>query len=304
MIDYSEDQFRDLCRGRVGEEIGGARAEARRRASRYFWLVARRRPRAHRPRPPGAAIGAGQLIIGVRRRLGPASSSTMGSAAWRARPRSGRDLKLALPRGPRRARRHDLCRPRLRAAGLCRGQGAALFGSWLTTQTFTDLFQGTRRRRPPLRDLRSDALAPVGQEPRTSSSPARSTPSSAAPRSAGRDRRRAGPRHLQFLQARARHGAGRVPGRSRFREEVRSLCDRARGGADAARQRGPPQVPRMAPGRQGPRSMSAPRTCSSPSPGKNRFEVGLDVPRQARPGARPRRCSTTVRASLATLQER
>lgn len=138
MIDYSEDQFRDLCRGRVGEEIGGLE---RKRASalRHFWLVL----------IVGLVasgliawwvIAAGQLVIGV---VGASVllMTTMGLAAWPL-GRVGANLKLPFLEG-------------------LAGQGGmtyvahgfeppvyaeakdALFGSWLTTQTFTDLFQGS-----------------------------------------------------------------------------------------------------------------------------------------------------------------
>ena len=163
--------------------------------------------------------------------------------------------------------------------------GKALFGSWLTTQTFTDLFHGSDA------DGRRFAIyeATLSRQSGKSSHIVFSGQIYAFQRRAARggpDRDRARPRHLQLLQARARHGAGRVRGRSGFREEVRGLCDRGRGGADAARQRGPPHLPRTAPRRQGarlcrPRGRARRRDRQEPVRGR------LDVPQPARAGARP-----------------
>lgn len=137
MIDYNEDQFRDLCRGRVGEEISGLE-QKRASALRHFWLVL-----VVGLALTGVAawwvIAAGQLIVGV---IGASvlAVAVMGLAVWPL-GRVSRDLKLPFLEG-------------------LAGQGGMtyvahgfeppvyaeakdpLFGSWLTTQTFTDLFQG------------------------------------------------------------------------------------------------------------------------------------------------------------------
>jgi hypothetical protein len=138
MIDYSEGQFRDLCRGRVGEEIGGLE-QKRASALRHFWLVL----------VVGLvlsglaawwAIGAGQLIIGV---VGASviAMATMGAAVWPL-GRISRDLKLPFlaglaEQGGMTYVAHGFEPPVYAEAR------DPLFGSWLTTQTFTDLFQGT-----------------------------------------------------------------------------------------------------------------------------------------------------------------
>lgn len=138
MIDYSEDQFRDLCRGRVGEEIGGIE-QKRAAAVRLFWLVL----------VVGLGvtglvawwtIGAGQLIVGVIA-ASVLAMVTMGLAAWRL-GRVGMALKLPFlealaGKGGMTYVAHGFDPPVYAEAK------DALFGSWLTTQTFTDLFQGT-----------------------------------------------------------------------------------------------------------------------------------------------------------------
>lgn len=138
MIDYSEDQFRDLCRGGVGLEIG-ALEQKRASALRHFWLVL-----IAGLAVSGLAawwvIAAGQLILGV---VGASVlvMATMGLAAWPL-GRVGADLKLPFlaglaERGGMTYVAHGFEPPVYAEAR------DALFGSWLTTQTFTDLFQGT-----------------------------------------------------------------------------------------------------------------------------------------------------------------
>ncbi|HVQ09607.1 MAG TPA: DUF3137 domain-containing protein [Allosphingosinicella sp.] len=138
MIDYGEDQFRDLCRGRVGEEIGGL-AQKRASALRQFWLVL-----LVGLLLSGLAawwmIAAGQLIVGV---VGASVlvMATMGFAAWPL-GRVGADLKLPFlealaAKGGMTYAAHGFEPP------VYAGAKDVLFGSWLTTQTFTDLFQGT-----------------------------------------------------------------------------------------------------------------------------------------------------------------
>ena len=176
-----------------------------------------------------------------------------------------------------------------------------LFGSWLTTQTFTDLFHGTDADGRRFAIYEADALAPVGQEHASSSSPARSTPSSAARRSAGRivvvpDRG-----IFNFFKPAARHGAGRVRERSRISRRSsksmrpsprrRSCCSAARPAASSSN------------GGKAARSslMSAPRTCSSPSPARIASRSGsmfrIDPEQE-----RVRTMFDEVRASLATLR--
>jgi hypothetical protein len=138
MIDYSEDQFRDLCRGGLGEEIAGVEPK-RAAAVRIFWLVL----------VVGLgltglaawlAIGAGELILGVAG-ASVLAMITMGLAAWRL-GRVGADLKL-----PFLAALAEQGGVTYVAQGFEPPVYAeardVLFGSWLTTQTFTDLFQGT-----------------------------------------------------------------------------------------------------------------------------------------------------------------
>jgi hypothetical protein len=138
MTDYSEDHFRELCHGgRVGLELGGM-DQKRASALRHFWLVLVV-GLALSGLATWWAIGAGHLVAGV---IGASVlvMATMGLAMWPL-GRVSRDLKL----------------PVLETLA---GQGGmtyvaqgfeppvyaeardVLFGSWLTTQTFTDLFQG------------------------------------------------------------------------------------------------------------------------------------------------------------------
>ncbi|MEA3013458.1 MAG: hypothetical protein QOD42_2003 [Sphingomonadales bacterium] len=137
MIDYSEDQFRDLCRGRVGGEIGGME-QKRASALRHFWLVLVV-GLVLSGLAAGWAIAAGQLVAGV---IGASVlvMAAMGLAAWPL-GRVSRDLKLpfleALARkGGMTYVAHGFEPPVYAEAK------DALFGSWLTTQTFTDLFSG------------------------------------------------------------------------------------------------------------------------------------------------------------------
>ena len=137
MIDYSEDQFRDLCRGRVGEEISGLE-QKRASALRHFWLVL-----ILGLALTGAVawwvIAAGQLVIGV---VGASVlvMAVMGLAVW-PMGRVSRDLKLPFHealagQGGMTYVAHGFEPPVYAEAK------DPLFGSWLTTQTFTDLFQG------------------------------------------------------------------------------------------------------------------------------------------------------------------
>lgn len=137
MIDFSEDQFRDLCRGRVGEEISGLE-QKRASALRYFWLVLVV-GLALTGVAAWWAIGAGQLVLGV---IGASvlAMATMGLAVWPL-GRISRDLKLPFldglaAQGGMTYVAHGFEPPVYAEAR------NALFGSWLTTQTFTDLFQG------------------------------------------------------------------------------------------------------------------------------------------------------------------
>jgi hypothetical protein len=138
MIDYSEDQFRDLCRGRVDEEIGGLE-QKRASALRHFWLVL-----IVGLVVSGLAawwvIGAGQLVIGV---VGASVlvMVTMGLAAWPL-GRVGADLKLPFLAGLAGQGGMTYVAHGFEPPVYAEARGL-LFGSWLTTQTFTDLFQGT-----------------------------------------------------------------------------------------------------------------------------------------------------------------
>jgi hypothetical protein len=137
MIDYSEDQFRDLCRGgRMGEEIGGVE-QKRAAALRLFWLVL----------VVGLGlsgliawwISAGQLFTGVLAASVLAVVAT--GVAVLSLGRVGRDLKLPFlaglaEKGGMTYVVHGFEPPVYAEAK------DALFGSWLTTETFTDLFQG------------------------------------------------------------------------------------------------------------------------------------------------------------------
>lgn len=139
MIDYSEAQVHDLCRGgRIGEQIGGLE-QKRAAAVRRFWLVLVV-GLALTGLAAWWAIGAGQLIAGV---IGASilAMATMGLAVWPL-GRVGRDLKLPFleglaGKGGLTYVAHGFDPPVYAEAK------DALFGSWLTTQTFTDLFSGT-----------------------------------------------------------------------------------------------------------------------------------------------------------------
>lgn len=137
MIDYSEDQFHDLCRGRVGEEISGL-AQKRASALRHFWLVL-----VVGLVLSGLAawwvIAAGQLVIGV---VGASVlvMATMGLAAWPL-GRVGADLKLPFLAGLAEQGGLNYVAHGFEPPVYAEAKDA-LFGSWLTTQTFTDLFQG------------------------------------------------------------------------------------------------------------------------------------------------------------------
>ena len=99
MIDYSEDQFRDLPDGgRVGEEIGGIE-QKRAAALRLFWLVL-----IVGLGLTGLAawwtMSAGQLIARRHRRFDPGNGHD-GASGLAAGP-GGHGSQAPLPRGPRR----------------------------------------------------------------------------------------------------------------------------------------------------------------------------------------------------------
>jgi hypothetical protein len=139
MIDYSEDQFRHLCRGgRVGLELGGM-DQKRASALRHFWLVL-----VVGLVLSGAAtwwaINAGYLITGV---IGASIlvMATMGLAMWPL-GRVSRDLKLPFLEGLAEEGGITYAAHGFEPPVYAEAKDV-LFGSWLTTQVFTDLFQGT-----------------------------------------------------------------------------------------------------------------------------------------------------------------
>jgi hypothetical protein len=138
MIDYNEDHFRDLCRGRVGEEIGGLE-QKRASALRYFWLVL-----VVGLSLTGVAawwaIDGGQLIIGV---VGASvlAIATMGAAAWPL-GRVSRDLKIPFLEGLAGLGGMTYVAHGFEPPAYAEAR-KPLFGGWLSTETFTDLFQGT-----------------------------------------------------------------------------------------------------------------------------------------------------------------
>jgi len=139
MIDYSDDQFRDLCSGGgVGLEIGGLE-QKRASALRHFWLVLIL-GLVLSGLAAWWAIGAGQLIVGV---IGASVlvMATMGLAAWPL-GRVSRDLKLPFLEALAEKGGMTYVAHRFEPPVYAEAR-EALFGSWLTTQTFTDLFQGT-----------------------------------------------------------------------------------------------------------------------------------------------------------------
>lgn len=139
MIDYSEDQFRDLCRGGgVGLEIGGLE-QKRASVLRHFWLVLVV-GLALTGLAAWWAISMGQLIAGV---IGASvlAMVVMGLAVWPL-GRVSRDLKLPFLEALAQKGGMTYVAHRFEPPVFAEARDA-LFGSWLTTQTFTDLFQGT-----------------------------------------------------------------------------------------------------------------------------------------------------------------
>jgi hypothetical protein len=139
MIELGEDQYRELCQaGRVQSEIG-AMADRRRSALLMFWLFL----------IVGLglaglsfwiALGNDHLILGTIL----ASVLAIGAMGAAAIPLSkvGRDLKLPVLETLARQSgltytSHGFTPPVYEEAK------GPLFGTWLSSQTFTDLFQGT-----------------------------------------------------------------------------------------------------------------------------------------------------------------
>jgi uncharacterized protein DUF3137 len=139
MIDYSEDQFRALCRGgRVGLQLG-TMDQKRASALRHFWLVLVV-GLALSGLAAWWAIGAGYLIAGV---IGASVlvMITMGLAAWPL-GRVSRDLKLPFLEGLAEQGAMTFVAHGFQPPVYAEAKDL-LFGSWLTAQVFTDLFQGT-----------------------------------------------------------------------------------------------------------------------------------------------------------------
>ena len=148
----------------------------------------------------------------------------------------------------------------------------ALFGNWLSSQTFTDLFHGTDGEGRRFAFYEGNLTRKQGKNTVTIFS---------GQMYAFQRRSRASGEIVivpdrglfNFFKPLSRHGAGQVRERPRFREEVRGLCLSTARGDEPARHRRSPQAARASPGGRV-FAYVGPEDAFVAATGKNKFEAG------------------------------